>query len=198
MPPAFENCFVVPLLHKRSDDSFRFAVCLRGLDFCESLLNLVFSACLHKGVSIGSAVFQSIVGVYLFNRIGAFVYYLLQERLCRVLRLIRKDCAAYSSREKSSMPTKRYSRVSCECSPSRSGRRFVSTCTISPGYALLYRFACFLSFSSSSRSTFWKTLDAVFQTPKSLVDAFVYTVILQPSAMDDFVDGRARHLILPR
>ena len=82
----------MPHLHDRFNDPLRLAIGPWGLDPGEPLFDVVRLTQPHKGMMFRiSPIFFPVVGVELFDRVGAFLQNLLQECFRRVLGLVRKD-----------------------------------------------------------------------------------------------------------
>jgi len=70
------------VVHNRFDDPLGFAIGSRCPNPGQALLDTIRQARLHKGVMFGvSPILFAIVTVELFNRIEAFLQYLLQKSL---------------------------------------------------------------------------------------------------------------------
>ena len=127
----------MPHLHQGTDDAFGLAVGLGPVDLGELLADAVAFAGLDEGVAVGALVFLAVVGVGVFNLIRALLEHVVDQEMGGAVWVLSGRMSAYSSLEKSSMATNRYSLGCVGDWPLSNGRRLVSKCTSSPGYDLL-------------------------------------------------------------
>ena len=122
---VFKVNLAVPHIHQGADNPLSFTVGLRTIDAGKLLTDTVLPASFDESVAVSSFKFFAVVRISIVDLVRTLSNSACEKASCTMLGFIGKNIG-YSSLEKSSIATNRYSRGSLADCPFKKGSRLVS------------------------------------------------------------------------